>query len=262
MRLAAAQQRHEQGRHHLAAVLNWWLSRSDLSHNQASAIAGWVAGDHTWLQPSQLSHLRNARLATPQLKVFEGLAALNEAVATWKTRGEQHCTTQWGELPAPPVSSALLDRAIALWHPDTGSGEHPLVFHDFCDLFVGRLRLEGISEQVLSPAQSRAISEAIASDLDAWLIRQGGIRSGMAKIKRIYPAQRLQKLEQVILGQSSFQPEELQEQRDALALLIATTVVHPSDTGLRSFLKLMDPIPLLQEDQTLQGAAKGSPTSP
>ena len=234
----ATELRRLQGREHLAETLNWWFTRSGLSHTQASALAEWTTGDHTALQTSQLSHLRNARLATPQLKLFEGLAALNQALASWQTQGRDWCVARWGPIPQRLFGGAALDAGAFLWHPSR-EGRSAMEFHDFCDLFAGFLKLNYVSECVWSPGQCREISDALGSDLDAWLAQMGGMRPAMARLKELYPHERtdqLQKLQQVILGQSSYSPAELNQEHLPLVQLLKATGIQPSSDILMRFI--------------------------
>jgi hypothetical protein len=226
-----ATERHTQGREHLATVLNWWLLRCGFTHAQVTALAAWVCGDHTWLQGSQLSHLRNGRMRTPQLKLMEGLAAVNQAVALWQLEGKKACLKRWGPPPAEAPSPELMDAATFLWHPQGGE-QQPLVFHDFCDLFVGYLTLLYVDAGSVSPSQARLISERIGQELDRWIAAQGGIRAGLAKLISIYPADdaaRVAKLQNVILGLDSYTAAELDLEMLALAELFAELWQRPVD---------------------------------
>lgn len=223
-------ERHLQGREHMAACLNWWLGRCNITHTQSTALAGWVCGDSTWLQGSQLSHLRNARMRAPQLKLMEGLAALNEAMATWLLVGKAACIQRWGPLPSDAPAAMLMDAATYLWHPEQPEGTVPLVFHDFCDLFVGRLRLPYVVDVALSPRQARILSDRIGEELDRWLTAQGGIRKALATLIHHYPvddAVRVAKLQQVILGTDSYSAEELDREMYALSELFAALWQRP-----------------------------------
>ena len=59
--------RHDQAPLHYAAGMNFWVSRSNLSHSQVAAIAAWGAGEDSLLHTSQVSKLRYAVMATPFL---------------------------------------------------------------------------------------------------------------------------------------------------------------------------------------------------
>ena len=237
----ATELRRERGREHMAEALNWWFTRNGFSHTQASAAAEWTSGDSTALQTSQLSHLRNTRLATPQLKLFEGLANMNEAIACWLERGSAWCIKQWGPVPKRLFGGATLTSACFLWHPSK-TGKQPLVFHDFCDLFSGYLQLPYVVESIWSPNQCRDISDALGAELDTWLTQSGGMRAGMAKLKELYTHNdaRLQKLQAVILGQSTYSPVELTQEQAQLARLLTMTNIKPSNASLKAFMERIE----------------------
>jgi hypothetical protein len=234
-------ERHIEGRDHTATVLNWWLRRCGFTHAMTTALAAWVCGDHTWLQGSQLSHLRNNRMRTPQLKLFEGISAVNEAVATWRQQGKEACIRQWGPMPGETPASECMDVAIYLWHPEGGE-ETPLVFHDFCDLFTGRLRLPYVEDDCVSPGQSKLISDRIGECLDRWMTERGGIRANMPVLLSFYPAkdhQRIARLQQVILNADSYTAVELDEEMLALSELFCQLFGMPSD-GKSLYARLLN----------------------
>jgi hypothetical protein len=240
--------RHLEGRTHTAQVLNWWMLRLGYTHAMATALAAWVCGDSSWLQGSQLSHLRNSRMRTPQLKLFEGLAGFNAAVAHWRQHGPAACEQRWGPLPSLAPAPSAMDTALFLWHPEQGE-DVPLVFRDFCDLFVGLLHLPYVDQGGLSPGQSRLISDHIGQELDRWLIDQGGIRQGMAQLQDLYPASspsRRQKLRQVILGLESYNPVELDEEIFAMGALFSAVRGKPV-SGSELFAELSR-VPHLPQD--------------
>ena len=239
--VVATERRRERGREHVAEALNWWFTRNGFSHTQASAAAEWTSGDSTALQTSQLSHLRNARLATPQLKLFEGLASMNAAIAGWLERGSKWCIQQWGPVPERLFGGTNLTSACFLWHPSK-TGKQPLVFHDFCDLFAGYLELPYVIESIWSPNQCREISDSLGAELDTWLAQRGGIRAGMAQLKQLYPHNeaQFQKLQQVILGQSTYSPVELTQERSQLVRLLTLTGIKPTSPNLKAFMGRID----------------------
>lgn len=235
----ATASRRQQGQEHLAEILNWWFTRNGLSHAQASAIAEWTTGERTALQTSQLSHLRNGRLSSPQIKVFEGLAALNRGLDSWKRQGSSWCIQHWGPVPGRLFGGAALSAGAVLWHP-RHQGERPLDVGDFCAAFAGFLRLDYIGESCWSPSQCREISDAIGTDLETWLSQVGGIRTGMARLKELYPEPgkaQWQKLQRVVLGESTFSAAELHQIQRTLVDLFTAAGIEPSTPSLKSFMK-------------------------
>lgn len=221
-----AKERHDRGRAHLAAVLNHWLHRSGLSHSQAVAISVWEAGERC-IQASQLSKLRNEALKTPFLKQFEGLAALNAGIARWHQQGGTAARAARGMLP-PEVTAAVMDQAIWLHCPD--NPERPLVFRDFCDLFVGNLRLPYVEKGIVTDPAARMVSDAIGRRLERYLLAQGGVRDGFRRLITHYPTtnqDRINRLRDVVLGQGFWTAEQLQEELLALATLLSAIEGQP-----------------------------------
>ncbi|NDD46036.1 MAG: hypothetical protein EBZ24_11715, partial [Synechococcaceae bacterium WB9_4xB_025] len=134
-------------------------------------------------------------------------------------KGSEWCIKQWGPVPERLFGGTNLTSACFLWHPSK-TGKQPLVFHDFCDLFAGYLELPYVIESIWSSNQCREISDSLGAELDTWLAQRGGIRAGMAQLKQLYPHNeaQFQKLQQVILGQSTYSPVELTQERCQLVL--------------------------------------------
>lgn len=219
------EERYDDSRMHTAAAVDLWLRRSSLSHAEASALAGWVCGGDTWLQTSQLSFLRNGKMARPQLKLFEGLAAATEACWRWSTQGPEACRRLWGPLPRP-LTPARMAETTFLWHPDHPEGQEPLRFRDWCELFAGYLRLPYVdSDDRITAGNAQRISDQLAQYLENWLMESGlGLRGGFAELVRLYPdsdARRIEKLRQVVSGLASFDADELEDGRLALSELLS-----------------------------------------
>ena len=239
-----ATDRHHRGREHTAAVLNWWLGRNDLTHVQARALAAWVCGDETWLQGSQLSHLRNGRMRAPQLKLFEGLAGLNAALACWVQEGKVAALKNWGPPPGEIPPDSVLDAAVFLWHPS--DEQQPLVFHDFCDLFVGYMELPYAAAQSVSPGQSRLISERISEAINRWITSHGGAKAGLAAVIQAYPVEdmsRVLRLQAVALGADTYSAAELDQELLALSELFTQLWGRPYSPSQLLAALVQDPLP-------------------
>ena len=219
------EERYESARLHVAAAVDSWLRRSSLTHAEASALAGWVCGGDAWLLTSQLSFLRNGRMARPQLKLFEGLGAATEACWRWKAEGPEACRKLWGSLPRP-LTAARMAETTYLWHPAYPEGQEPLRFRDWCELFAGYLRLPYIdADDRITQANAQRVSDQLAHYLEGWLLSSGlGLRGGFAELLRLYPdndPKRIERLRQVVSGQASFDVDELEDGRLALAELLS-----------------------------------------
>lgn len=225
------------GRVHLASLLNWWMAQSSWSHNGMGAIADWATGERKWLSSPQLSHIRNANVKQVGFQNLLALGAVNQAVHCWKEQGERDAVRRYGPFSRHGVTEDLMHGSIWLKHPDHGA---PLVFHDFCDVFVGLLEIPYVSEVVISPHETRALTEEIAHLLDRLTAQTGlGLRAGMAEILRHYPISdpdRVARLEAVILGRHIYTQAECEEELFALSQLVADMRGLPRGTyGPRDF---------------------------
>ena len=215
--------RHERGRAHLAAVLNWWLGSSSLTHDQVDAITTWVLGEPGSLISSQLSHIRNARIARPGLMLFEGMAALNAGIWRWKKQGEEACIKQYGPYSSHGITPGWLEGATWLPHPD--APDEPLCFADFVELFAGYLQIPDIGVVLTAidgPEMSRALSALL---LEHWQQAGWGPTDGMGHILAAYPptdADRRTRLAMVVLGQADFSSEEIEDEMADLAATLET----------------------------------------
>ena len=223
--------RHEKGRIHLAGVINWWLGRSKLSHDQVAAIVHWALREPGSLGSSQLSHLRNARILRPGVMMFEALAALNMAIYRWHKKGQEACLKLYGPFSSFGIEPAWLDDAIWLEHPD--HPREPLVFGDFAEIFAGYLTLPGVGVQLTQidgPDLSRRLSGLLRDHCQAagW-----GMEDAISHIFAAYPtddANRRQRLVMVTLGQLDYTSEELEDELPDLASMIAALRQQPADS--------------------------------
>lgn len=223
--------RHERGRVHLAGVVNWWLGRSGLSHDQVGAIVPWALREAGSLGSSQLSHLRNARITRPSLMLFEGLAALNGAIWRWKVQGQESCIDAYGPYSAHSIEPAWLDDAVWLAHPD--HPDEPLCFADFCEIFAGYLTLPEVGIQFTAidgPDLSRRFSALV---LEHWQAAGWGPTEGIPKILAAYPSDdqdRRQRLALVVVGQADYTSDELEDEMPDLAALVAALRQQPPES--------------------------------
>lgn len=222
--------RHEKGRIHLAGVVNWWLGRSKLSHDQVAAIVLWALREPGSLGSSQLSHLRNARIFRPGLIMFEGLAALNAAIWRWQVKGQEACLDAYGPYSAHGIDPAWLDDAVWLPHPD--HPDEPLCFADFCEIFCGYLTIPEVGVRLTAvdgPDLSRRLSALL---LEHWQAAGWGPTEGIPAILAAYPSDdqdRRQRLSLVVLGQADFSSEELEEEMPELAAMVAALRQQPPE---------------------------------
>lgn len=214
--------RHEQGRSHLASLVNYWLRKAGLSHEQLARIADWGCGEANCISKSQISHLRNrnvARGASP--RNLDGLAGANRAIWLWQAKGPDAAIKALGPHHSWNVEREWLDRAI--WLPAEDEPSQPLDFADFAAIDAGHLKLGYLGQMVLSPSESAEISAKLTDLLNTL----GGSGSAMEQIARIlaaYPLTdptRRERLRDLMLG-GTWSREELEQELYALAVLVAT----------------------------------------
>lgn len=226
------------GRVHLASLLNWWMGQSSWSHAQMGAVADWATGERKWLSSPQLSHIRNANVKQVGFQNLLGMGAVNQAVHCWHEQGERDAIRRYGMFSRHGITEELLAGSAWLRHPQRE--KEPLQFHDFCDVFVGLLEIPYVSEVVISPHETRTLTDEIAQLLDDLTAQTGlGLRGGMAEILRHYPIKdtdRIERLQSVILGQYVYSQSECEEELFALSQLVSDLRGLPRGTyGPREF---------------------------
>ena len=215
--------RHLIGRQHLSAVLNFWLNRCGLSHEQLGSIADWAMSEKGWLSSPQLSHLRNGSVVKPSHRNLDALGGANEAIHLWQQRGHQVCLKRYGPHSAYRIEDQWLNNAIWLHHPV--HTDEALCYADFCDLQAGYLTLPYLGEVNLSPSEARNLSQALADLFDRLAQERMGegqtMRQALDTVLAAYPSSaspdRRDHLRSVILGTADYSKAELEKELFLLA---------------------------------------------
>jgi len=223
-----ASRRHVQGRQHLSATLNWWLARSNLSHDQVGAIADWAMSEKGWLSSPQLSHLRNGAVIKPSHKNLDALGGVNEAIWLWQRRGAQVCLRRYGPHSAYRIQEEWLNDAKWLHHPE--HTDEPLNYADFCELQAGYLTLPYLNEVNLSPSEAKTLSQALADLFDRLaqerMVDGQSMRVALDAVLAAFPAtatkDRREHLRDVILGTADYSKAELEKELFMLAETVRT----------------------------------------
>ena len=215
--------RHEAGKARIAALIQYWLPKTQLSQDQINAIVSWGLGQANGLESSKISQLRNERVQKPSLKDLDALATLNRVIHCWQVEGPEAARERWGPPSAYGVQEEWLDKAC--WVSDPKFPADPLLFADICDLFAGYLELPlpGIHEAGTSHATR--MSDALSDMLDADLVRLNlPPRYAFERLLSCYPDQSatvpITKLRAVVMGDDSYSPTEF----DAELVNLAETV--------------------------------------
>ena len=218
-----ASRRHVQGRQHLSAVVNFWLAKANLSHEQLGSIADWAMSEKGWLSSPQISHLRNGSVVKPSHKNLDALGGANEAIWRWQQRGPEECMRRYGPHSAYRIQEAWLSNAVWLHHPE--QTDKALNFADFCDLTACYLVLPYLGEVNLSPSEARSLSQALADLFDRLAQEQMGegqtMRQALDAVLSAYPSSatrdRRDHLRDVILGTADYSKAELEKELFFLA---------------------------------------------
>ena len=214
--------RHEQGRSHLANLVNYWLRRSDLSHEQLARLADWGLGEAGCLSKSQISHLRNRNMHRgASARNLDGLAGANRAIWLWQEKGEERTIRILGPYHSWQVEPEWLDHAY--WLPAEDDPAQPLEYADFALVDAGHLKLSYLDGQSLSPTESLDVSLRLGALLNS-LAAGGTPAEGIGRIMAAYPLEdeaRRHRLRDLLLG-AAWTREELEEELYALAVTVAT----------------------------------------
>ena len=215
--------RHQRGRSYLALLLNYWMKRSELSHDRMSRIADWGLGESGWLAAPQISYLRNRQLARgANARSLEGMWAANRALWLWHTKGPQAAVTELGPFSSWGVTEDSLDGAI--WLPRADDDTLPLSYGDLCEVSVGHQQLPYLQEASLSlsPSEGEQLSELLHTLLND-LAGGGRPADGIARVLAAYPIDdpaRRRRIQGLMLG-DLLTSDELQEELYALAATVS-----------------------------------------
>lgn len=208
-------QRLEQGHGAFAALLRAWHERNGWSHRVLPALAEHL--DLGRLHSSQLSNLRNRKLASPGPEVFLALGCCNQWLAQTpiplaEIADQQELSDAIGAAP-----HALIDAAGLV----LGAGE-------LLEIFVGLRPLPPGFDLRISEAESPALSAALADLLAAgqpWRKCSGRVMAAYGVEKR----QRREKFAAVMAGLQDYNASELDlELPELLTALNALEINFPS----------------------------------
>ncbi|MFM9047939.1 MAG: hypothetical protein ACKOOH_09870 [Cyanobium sp.] len=213
------------GRSRLGHFVGLLLSNNGLSHQDLQDFAVWAAIDDQaadWLSKSQISTLRNAKLPKPGAQLFLALACVNQRLA-------ELCLKE-GEGPArDPLPQALRHLAVVpgpwfLENPETGEAcDEGDLFRIYC----GRLKipeLEG-SDQRMSAQAVNLVCERLALLAHQWMKTQDfpSPKTAREALLELYPVkehERRTRVWEVIQQVHDLTPDQFEEERDALRLLV------------------------------------------
>jgi hypothetical protein len=201
-------------------LINYWLRRSDLSHDQLARIADWGLGETGWLTSTQISHLRNRNVARgASARNIDGIAGANRAIWLWNDQGHDVAMQELGPHSSWGVDPEALGRAI--WLP---SERHPgecLDYGEIASVNAGRLTLGYLNAVALSPSEAPDLSVRLSALLNE-LVSGGTPAEGIGRVLDAYPLDDLERREHVrdlMLG-----AHWTQEQMERELYVIAVTI--------------------------------------
>jgi hypothetical protein len=215
--------RHQLGIAQVAALANYWLARSGLSHKNLALIAAWGLGVPRALDPSWLSRAKNGEhKCGASWKNTDALAGANEAIWLWQTQGPEAARAKLGPPSSWKIEEKWLDDAD--WLPVPDRPDQPLRFPELALAFTGYLQLPYLNTKLMSPRDARRASEQLAELLNDVAVHRGwSPRQAKAAVAKAYPANdsdRLRRIYEVMFDGEHLSQEELQSELYALAELL------------------------------------------
>lgn len=189
------------GREAFAHLIRAWHERNGWSHRILPGLAEVL--DLGRIHSSQVSMLRNRKLASPGPEVFLALGRINQwiaaaAVAEGRSALASH----------PELLEALVAGSVPLLSDAAGV---PLGPGDFLDIFVGQRQPPAAFDLRIAAAEAPALSFALAELLTAgrpWRLCREAVLAA-------YPAEKTQRRERfaaVMAGQKDFEAAELESE--------------------------------------------------
>jgi len=215
--------RHGRGITALARLLTYWLSRSDLSYLEFSAILSWGFKERSPLDKTTLSRLRNEKAVHGAgLRHLDAMAEGNQAIWCWHCQGPEIALQTYGPFSSWGVERKWIEQAI--WLPKDEDNEQPLDLGDFALLLCGRLDLPYVTATMLSPGQAVQVNDQLPDFLDRLAKeRNWGLREAVSAFLAAYPATdraRQHRLKELLLGEHRLNATELEGELAALAEMV------------------------------------------
>lgn len=228
-----ATERHNRGRSHLGHVLNWWLSRSNLTTRQLSRIADWGLDERGWLHDAKISQIRrNAFIRALPMRYLDALGAANQAIWMWQCRGEQEALAKYGPPAKDRVKPEWLNAAVWIPHPDYPS--EPMGPADWFDVATGYMELPQVANPVLAPNEGTQLTDELCKLLLS-LVSAESPRDQIRHLVRLYPApekERRDRFASVLIGATTYDSAEMEQELYAMSTIVASLRgLSPKDYG-------------------------------
>ena len=223
----------ESGRGAFGHLIRVWHERNGWSQRVLPALAERL--DLGRVHNSQLSNLRNRKLASPGPELFVALGRINQLLAAQGGSGGLAADLRDQLSDTPDLLTALESSALPLLGDD-GSALGPA---QLFEIFVGLRQLPGAFDLRISTEEAGPLSAALADLLTAgrpW-------RQCREQLLAAYPAdkrQRRERFAEVLAGQRDFSAEELDaELPDLRRTLAALGVAAEQELSADQFLQLL-----------------------
>ncbi|MEN9541664.1 MAG: hypothetical protein RLZZ459_1755 [Cyanobacteriota bacterium] len=223
----------ESGRSAFGHLIRVWHERNGWSQRVLPALAERL--DLGRVHNSQLSNLRNRKLASPGPELFVALGRINQLLAAQGGSGGLAAALRDQLSDTPDLLTALESSALPLLGDD-GSALGPA---QLFEIFVGLRQLPGAFDLRISTEEAGPLSAALADLLTAgrpW-------RQCREQLLAAYPAEKRQRRErfaEVLAGQRDFSAEELDaELPDLRRTLAALGVAAEQELSADQFLQLL-----------------------
>nr|WP_043368877.1 hypothetical protein [Cyanobium sp. PCC 7001] len=221
------------GRVAFAHLIRVWHGRNGWSHRVLPALA--EALDLGRVHNSQLSMLRNGKLASPGPEVFLALGRINRLLADEVVDGVLSDALRQQLADHPALLADLEASALPVQAP----GEPVLGPGELLEVFVGLRQPPPAFDLRIGDAESRALSAALAELLTAgraWRLCRDQVLAAYPVNKR----QRRERFAAVMAGQSDYAAAELEAELPELRrTLAALGGVEEQQLGPDQFLDLL-----------------------
>ena len=222
----------EAGRDAFGHLIRVWHERNGWSQRVLPALAERL--DLGRVHNSQLSNLRNRKLASPGPELFVALGRINQLLADAAAQGS---AGDWAEPLAdqPELLSALQASALPLL-ADDGSALGPA---QLFEIFVGLRALPAGFDLRIQAAEAAGLSAALAELFTAgrpWRLCREPVMAAYPVEKR----QRRERFAEVMAGQRDFSAEELDAELNDLRLTLAALgATQKEELSADQFLELL-----------------------
>jgi hypothetical protein len=232
------------GREAFAHLIRAWHERNGWSHRILPGLAEVL--DLGRLHSSQVSMLRNRKLASPGPEVFLALGRINQWIAASGSADSRSALTGH-----PELLEALGTGSVPLLNDDDG---RPLGPGGFLEIFVGQRQPPAAFDLRIASAEAPALSFALAELLTAgrpWRLCREAVLGA-------YPAEKAQRRERfaaVMAGQRDFEAAELEsELLDLKSTLAGLGAAGDQELSTAQFLTVLRRKAAQLADSTVAGA--------